>query len=263
LLLAYPSAVASHRAAGAAWVLDAIEPGTTELLIPPALDLRRPLVHRTEDLLPFEIVERKGLRVTDPTRTLCDLGAVVDLDTLERATESALRRGLTSIPRLTWRSTSLARQGKAGPPALRAVLARRPGGAAPTESDLETRYLQCLRAHGVPQPIRQFPVDLPDGTRVRLDGAWPDAMVFVELDGWDKHRSRPAFVHDRRRQNRVVVALGWRPLRYVWEDVVGDPAATAAETYAALASRSDGRSWSEISRSNRSAEPATQLRQSG
>lgn len=44
-----------------------------------------------------------------------------------------------------------------GPPALRLVLDRRPTDAPPTESELETRFLQVLRAAGIPEPVRQHP----------------------------------------------------------------------------------------------------------
>lgn len=158
------------------------------------------------------MVEREGIPCTDPTRTLIDLGAVVVDDILERALEDALRRGLTSVSRLRWRGRQLARPGRAGPAALRRVLERRPQGAPPTESDLETQFLQCLRAAGVREPVRQHRLQLTDGTMVRLDDAYPEELLFVELDGWASHVSRTAFRQDRRRQNQVVL-LGWRPLR--------------------------------------------------
>ncbi|MDP9453493.1 MAG: DUF559 domain-containing protein [Actinomycetota bacterium] len=119
------------------------------------------------------------------------------------------------------------------------MLERRPQGAPPTESDLETQFLQCLRAAGVREPVRQHRLRLTDGTMVRLDDAYPEELLFVELDGWASHGGRTAFRQDRRRQNQVVL-LGWRPLRFTWTDVVEKPERVAAEVAQALAERATG-----------------------
>lgn len=232
--LSSPWAVASHRAAALLWGLDGIDADLVEVSVPHGVTLRRGVVHRTNDLADFEVVEREGIRCTDPTRTLLDLGGVIDEDSLERALESALRRRLTSVPRLQWRLGELSRPGRPGPAPLRRVLVRRPRGAPPTESDLETRFLQVLRAAGVLQPVRQHRVKLPDGGSVRLDFAYPDKVLFIETDGYDPHRSRRAFVRDRRRENQVVL-LGWKPLRFTWVDVVHRPEQVADEVATALA----------------------------
>ena len=141
---------------------------------------------------------------------------------------------MTSVPRLQWRLGELSRPGRPGPAPLRRVLVRRPRGAPPTESELETRFLQVLRAAGVLQPVRQHRVKLPDGGSVRLDFAYPDKVLFIETDGYDPHRSRRAFVRDRRRENQVVL-LGWKPLRFTWVDVVLRPEEVADEVATALA----------------------------
>jgi very-short-patch-repair endonuclease len=38
-------------------------------------------------------------------------------------------------------------------------------------------------------------------------------MIAVEIDGWEHHRTRTAFDHDRARANDLVVA-GWQVLRF-------------------------------------------------
>ncbi len=236
LCLSSPRSVASHRAAALLWGLDGIEVDAVDVTVPHGVSLRRGIVHRSDDLAGFEVTEREGIPCTDPTRTLIDLGAVVGDDVVERALESALRRRLTSLPRLGWRLEQVARRGRPGPPALRRVLARRPPGAPPTESELETLFLQCLRAAGVPPPVRQHRIQLPDGSWIRLDDAYPDALAFVELDGWATHGTREAFRRDRRRQNQAVI-IGWKPLRFTWADVVDEPERVAAEVKAVLTRR--------------------------
>jgi hypothetical protein len=235
VLASCPTAVLSHRAAAFLQRLDGISDPFPEVSLPGApRDIRWAMFHRSNDLEPFEVVEIDGLRCTDATRTLCDLGAVADGRAVERALESALRRGLTSLSRVRWRSEQLSRPGRSGPGTLRRVLDERPAGAAPTGSELETRFLQCLREHGVPDPERQHEVRLRSGGVVRLDAAWPERLVFAELDGAGSHDGWEARRRDMRRQT-AVVALGWRPLRFTWDEVVHDPDGTASAVGLALA----------------------------
>jgi very-short-patch-repair endonuclease len=236
-----PTAVISHRAAGVLLGLDGITGSFPELTVPrnpPSISWA--FFHRSKDLQPFELTEVDGLRCTDATRTLCDLGAVEDDHAVERALESALRRGLTSVSRLRWRSEQLARPGRSGPGMLRRVLEERPSGAPPTGSELETRFLQCLREHRVAAPERQHVLRLRSGN-VRLDFAWPEQRVFAELDGATWHDGWEARRRDMRRQT-AVVALGWRPLRFTWDDVVHDPYGTGSAVQLALlaAEREEG-----------------------
>lgn len=233
--LSIPGAIASHQAAACLWNLDGIEVDRAEVTV--ARHARSPfaLVHRSDDVATFEVVERELIACTDATRTLVDLGAVVDDTSVERALESALRRGLTSVSRLSWRLGQLARPGRAGPPVLRRVLDRRPTGAPPTESELETRFLQVLRAAGVGEPVRQRRVRLPSGLWVRLDFAYPDERVFIETDG-RSHAGWQVQVRDKQRQNQVVL-LGWKPLRFTWADMVHRPDEVVAEVVGALTAR--------------------------
>jgi very-short-patch-repair endonuclease len=65
--------------------------------------------------------------------------------------------------------------------------------------------------------------------------------VFAELDGAVWHDGWEARRRDMRRQT-AVVALGWRPLRFTWDDVVDDPNGTASAVSLALrsAAREEG-----------------------
>ena len=62
-------------------------------------------------------------------------------------------------------------------------------------------------------PVRQLWIG-----RYRVDNAYPDIKLFIELDGYGGHSSREAFIRDRHRQNDVV-ALDWVPLRFTDSDV--------------------------------------------
>ena len=92
---------------------------------------------------------------------------------------------------------------------IRRVLALRPPGAPPTESLLETLMVQLARTvPGLPEPVRQLEVEW-----ARVDLAWPDLGLFVELDG-QQHKDQP--LYDARRETAVVAATGWLCGRFTW-----------------------------------------------
>ncbi|MDQ4132342.1 MAG: endonuclease domain-containing protein [Actinomycetota bacterium] len=93
------------------------------------------------------------------------------------------------------------------PRAIDDLLAARLPGYDPGDSDLETRVLRLVAASALDLPVQQYRVRLA-GRTYRIDLAYPDIKLAVELDGWDAHRSRSAFEHDRARANALVVA-GW------------------------------------------------------
>ena len=232
-LLAGPHAFAFRRSAGALWGLDGMAAdgrgpgGDYEIAIARSRYAARSSgVHRLSTLRDGDVVRVEGIRATSPLRTLQDLAAVADPDLFERAVESALRTCVSEAD-LRARTPLIPR---AGARTWNIVLGRRPPGAAPTESDAETRFAQMCRAHQIPQPVRQHPVVL--GRRLRLDFAWPDVRVGAEVDGRSVH-GPDALAEDLRRQNRIVLD-GWVLLRFTFEDIVRYPEQTALAVRQAL-----------------------------
>jgi hypothetical protein len=233
LLWAGPEAVLSHRAAGLIEGLDGIREGQPEILTIDTKVTKGVVVHRGE-VAKSDITTTGQLRHTKVVRTVLDLSSVLDDDTLELVVESALRRNRR------WERQFLeaAESGHRGCRALQRVLARRGPGTPPTESELETRYIQVLRTVDVPPPVRQHcVVDENNQFLGRLDLCWPEAHLWVELDGSAWHDRPEALFRDRRRQNNVVAELEWLPLRFTWPDVLGRPGATAAQSEAAYRRR--------------------------
>ena len=60
--------------------------------------------------------------------------------------------------------------------------------------------------------MQQHPLRI-GGRSIRIDLAYPERKVAVELDGWEFHRTRSAFDDDRRRAN-LLVAHGWTLVRF-------------------------------------------------
>lgn len=55
-----------------------------------------------------------------------------------------------------------------------------------------------------------------------LDLANPEAMLAIEVDGQAFHTDARSFQSDRIRQN-LLVAAGWRVLRFTWRDITQRP----------------------------------------
>jgi very-short-patch-repair endonuclease len=62
----------------------------------------------------------------------------------------------------------------------------------------------------------------------RRDFAWPDQRLVVETDGYRYHSSRAAKRRDNRR-DRQLTALGWRTVRFTYEEVAFEPGVVGAE----------------------------------
>jgi very-short-patch-repair endonuclease len=228
-------AVASHRAA--AWLqgLDSVGKKIVEVSVPRPLNpVRRQgvVVHRVSQLERIDVASVKHIPVTSVTRTLIDLGAVADVDAVELALESALRSRTTSLALVRRRLSVLGGRGRPGTAALRKVLAGRLY-ETPTDSVLETRFVQLCRRYKLPPPTRQHGVGA-----ATVDFAWEDRRVLVELEGFGHHGSAADHRRDMGRQNGVLIGRpGWLLLRYGWVDVVESAERVASELRAALAIR--------------------------
>jgi hypothetical protein len=88
----------------------------------------------------------------------------------------------------------------------------------------------------VPAPVQQYPVRLAGGRSVRLDAAWPEVCVAVELDGAAFHGSRDARERDLRRDT-ALAALGWVVLRFSYARLMADPEGCRREIEAVVRGR--------------------------
>src|SRR5207237_9520427 len=77
---------------------------------------------------------------------------------------------------------------------------------------------------GLGEPVRQYVVRDSYGQFIaRVDLAWPQRGLFIELDG-QHHKDQP--VHDARKQTAVVAATGWLPGLFTWTAVTRFPNST-------------------------------------
>ena len=236
-LAAGPTAVASHRAAGVLWNL-ADAPAPVELTVPYTRGPRprAAILHRSTDLRAVDVARRSGIPVTNPIRTVGDLGAVAP-GLVKQAVERGIHSGLFTTTALWHLVDDLGRPGRRGLGVLRRTLEQRSLGDARCDSLLEPLFADIASTAGV-EVLYQHAVVVA-GRRYVLDFAIPAVRVCIEVDGLDAHGTRKGLDHDLARQNALVLA-GWHVLRYTSTHLRRRRRAIRDEVIALVARRSAG-----------------------
>lgn len=102
-----------------------------------------------------------------------------------------------------------------------------------TDSGFERLVLILLIERGLPEPTLQHEVQIA-GKTYRIDLAYPDSRIAIELDG-QIHLDREVWERDHHRRTRLVNA-GWRVLSFTWRQYQQDRAHIVREVRSALAS---------------------------
>ena len=166
------------------------------------------------------------IRVTSVEDTLLDLISVKESpqDVIGLVT-TALRRGLTRPEDLV----EAVRSRRVQRHRVRLVGFLRE--ATGVESVLEDEYrVRVEEGHGLPAGTRQAQVC----AGIRVDVAYPEFGVVIELDGYAYHRDR---LESDRRRDRRLVRNGFVVLRFGWTDVVDHPCQVARDVAEVLRSR--------------------------
>jgi hypothetical protein len=209
-----PQTWVSHETAGALWSLPGVTDDAIHVVTGLARQVRMAGVrgHRSGAVFSADVTTRNRIPVTTPSRTLVDLSARLSSRALAAAIDDALRRRVMTLGALRRCVARLAGAPGRRPTVLHELLADRVPGYDPGDSDLETRVLRAVVAHGFPPPVQQHRVRL-GGRSLRVDLAYPALRLAIELDGWEFHRTRTAFDDDRSRAN-LLVAHGWAVVRF-------------------------------------------------
>lgn len=233
VLAAGDGAVASHRSVAALWNLDGCRRGQPEVTVPRGHWYRRSgiRVHESTDLDRVRPVRRSGIPTTPIERTLLDLGAAVRHESVQLSLDHARRRNLTDWDRLLACLVAHSRQGRRGVGALRSILDDHYEEIATTDSGFERLVYVRLVEAGLPKAVLQHEVTF-DGQSYRLDLAYPDVKLGIELDG-SVHLRRDIWERDHARQNALMLA-GWTILRFTWNDYRRHQSRMIREVRAAL-----------------------------
>jgi len=221
LLAAGPGAVLSHFSAAARWNLLTPRP-TIHLSVPGRtgrLRLDGVVAHRPRSLPDGEVYEHSdGLWTTSVARTLVDLAAVARESELESAVEEAERQDVFDLVGV--QSVLTHSRGRRGTRRLRDVMVRW-AGPNTTRSEMEIAFRAICRRAGLAQPRVNVPV-LLGAEHYEPDFLWPSRRLIVETDGFAAHKTKAAFVRDRRRDRRLRRA-GYAVERFTWDDIFFDP----------------------------------------
>ncbi|HWI44175.1 MAG TPA: DUF559 domain-containing protein [Nocardioides sp.] len=194
---------------------------------------------RSRDLVPTDITEVRGVKVTTPIRTALDLGcnlrrreALASMIGLARAygfTADDLGRELPRFKR------------RRGVRQLRGLVSLvDPRIESPREA---WTWLEIIDA-GLPEPTPQVWILVEGVPTYRLDFAWERLRVCIEYDGWEAHERTPeqrAYDAARRRWLRD---NGWTVIVLRSGDFTGDAVARwISELRAALRPSYSNRRW--------------------
>ncbi len=221
-------ATISHRSAAAYWGFRTPDPSPLEISVnrERATAIAGIDVHRSRDLSADHIVAAGPLRVTTPVRTLVDLGQVVPWYVVRGMLEHLLTRRLVTIDQTRAALLLHSRRGRRGCGALRHVLDQRALLDRPADSILEAAFADLCVAENLPPPHYQFVV-IEHAVERRIDFAYPEVRIGIEVDGFESHATAAGFVSDRIRGNELAL-LGWTLLHFTWAQVIHQPARVAA-----------------------------------
>jgi len=232
VLAAGPGAMGSHRSSATAWGVERPEDDPIDIILPDRTRQARladVVVHRPRDMKQLRPVWRHGIPVTDPLRTLLDLGAVDPAGVYPALVTMVMAR-LVSPGAVRALIVRHSEHGRHGIVALRKALDRWSIDDKPADSDLEALMAEILHSFGLPRAA----------FHARLGGFEVDfwivgTKVIIECDGWSTHGvARDQFEFDRIR-DATLLAKGYITMRVTWRQLVATPRAVARRIAATLA----------------------------
>jgi very-short-patch-repair endonuclease len=223
VLAAGAEAAASHLTAAHLAGLLRDRPDRIEVAVPRG---RHPsvegvVVHRLRDFDAASVIRVNGIPTVAPLRTLVHLGATAPRFLVEVALERGLTDDVFSYAAVEWFRHDLGRQGRNGVGVLGEVLDQRALGAKRPDSILEPRFATLCRDHNIEMPIFQLEVVI-GGRCYRIDFAYPDIKLAIEVDGFDPHGRRQVWYEGHDREGDLVDD-GWTVLHVTWQMIVTQP----------------------------------------
>lgn len=167
-------------------------------------------LHRSRIIVPDDVSRHRRIAVTSRARTIVECSGRLTAKQTGKLMDDFERQDRLAVERVRGCFARLAGGGRRRLQSVTEALVHRIPGYDPGESDLELTTLRSIIAAGLPIPAQQHRVVL-NGKRYRIDLAYPELKVAIELVGWDPHRGREAFDDDKARADELV-ADGWRVL---------------------------------------------------
>lgn len=225
----------SHTSALRVWGVDgwAEQPGL-EVTIDARRDVDRPdlTIHRSATFSTAMPRVIAGIPVTGIERAVLDAAALAP-DRIDQIVDAVVRQRLTTLRRLTAVVDRSGTRGRKEAGSLRRLLAARDPRARVPDSRFNRLVAELLVDRGLPQPALEYEIRTVGGAPARVDIAYRDHRLAIELDSAPWHHNSRSFVADPRRRNRLLLT-GWRVLNFTWDDYASRPAELVATVAAAL-----------------------------
>ncbi len=212
--LTWPGCIVSHYTAAAIYGWPGIESARAHVVSAVRRSaVRGVVVHRGQvDRDAIRLIGN-GLTLTTPLRTAVDCLALLPFEEGLRLWAYVSTRSIVTREELA--AAARARLGLKGTPALLLLMRATSTGAV---SVAEMHVHRILARAGITGWVANATVCDAAGLVGAVDILFPAQRVIIEVDGWQSHRMRRAFVDDRRRQNRLAAA-GYTVLRVTWDDL--------------------------------------------
>jgi len=225
-----PGAFLSHESAAALWRLAGDRP-KVHVNAPAGRQVRMGRrsgikVHRCK-FAADEITVRDGIPVSTVARTLFDLAERSAPHELRSAWDEADRLKVLRVREVA-RAYEMGRGRRRARAAIKPFLVAEARYVEDTASPLEDRFADFVRAHRLPPPQTNVPVDGDE-----VDALWPAARLIVELDSWEFHAHRAAFEKDRNRDTDHLLS-GYRTIRVTHRRLDQEPTRLAGQIRALL-----------------------------
>lgn len=179
------------------------------------------IVHRSKDLDVGSTTCRCRIPVTNPLRMLGDLAGILDVDELGQVVDEVVVARLLTMAGVRSVLSDASRRRTRGAAQLRTIVEEWRVADIRPDSVLELRFARLCKRANLPTPVFQYEVTLDGNTR-RVDFAFPDLRLAIEVDGFGVRTNRHVFQEERRRQNDFALD-GWTILRFTWHDITKDP----------------------------------------
>jgi hypothetical protein len=221
-----PGAALSHRSAADKLGLRATHRSRIDIISPrrPGRRLASIDAHTSRTLLPRDIQTVDGIPCTSVARTLLDLAAILPRRATVRTIDQAEllqlldARAINDVLERT--------HGHQGNAPLRSILNDHSPGTTLTRNDLEEAFLAICQTAALPQPEVNACIAM-EPIPYEADFLWREHQLIAETDGRATHTTKRAFEHDRRRDQRLMLA-GYRVVRFPRRQVFEDPQSVQA-----------------------------------
>ena len=167
------------------------------------------ILHQTTSIRSSDVQRRAdGINIASPTRLAFDLAAFLPVQDHASVVEQLIAERRCSVDELGAIARRLCHPRRPG--SLRFVRSLMARGERPAaESHYEVVLGDALRARGIPVVPQVADLQLPNGSKIRIDLAVPELRWAVEIDVHPDHLFLEGTTRDKRR-DRQCHLIGWQ-----------------------------------------------------